>query len=128
LSISHQGFAGSARVVFNDLSITGEWRASSNFFFGDKLLIDSQAGQNFTGWYVTSDIPNRWDPVSNGIVSQDFSGSVNISFTRTGPGFVQKFKGKAERICKSTACPPLSVMYGSFTHNSSGLYPWYAAR
>jgi hypothetical protein len=94
--------------------------------------------QNFQGRTLTIEQSDTtiWGTVEDDApTSTSISGSLNcsvdpatITFTRSGVGFTQQFTGSIFAGKAGTACDFATLLYGTFNHNGTGRYGWYAAR
>jgi hypothetical protein len=102
--------SSSALAACPELATT-KWDLSQNFWPTNQLTMDASG--------TTGNIDNFTSAIS----SVTCTGST-ITFRRSGSDFFQDYRGTIERFC-ATVCVP-RLMHGTFTHNSTGLYGWYA--
>lgn len=120
------GFTNSTAMAQSPPPVVGEYLLSANFDCGAKLHITTQFGFFIEG-IVEAD--SRMDGMTGSVSVNSLSGEVSITFTRTGPGFTQVYKGKfVPNGCRTTAGCQYTFIYGTFSHNGSGTFGWYATR
>jgi hypothetical protein len=102
--------------------VSGTYSISQNFWEGTLVL--NQSGT--TIWGSLTDSSGRPDYVF-GYLS-GFTSLTTINFTRYGPDFTQTYVGQiVPGRCLTFGCP-VKLFHGTFNHNGSGTYGWYAAR
>jgi hypothetical protein len=111
---------GSSSALADCPQIGGRtWHLSQNFW--DNQLTLSQSGTTISGSL------DDGTTISGSVTCPAACGPTTIQFLRSHPSgaFVQDFTGTIEQRAGTVGCFPI-LMHGTFRHNGSGLYGWYA--
>jgi hypothetical protein len=109
----------------HSIFVDGMYDLSANFFKLEMTI--GQSTTFFSGTLSGDDDTRINDRINDGSIICSSPLPVAITFTRVGVGFTQRYTGFiVEEPLNPTGDTSATLLYGTFNHNGTGTYGWYA--